>query len=754
MCRHIERFVAGALAGLVALAAVDAAYAQGLLVNTRPDEKVRLPRPIVVPPRRPLPREDTYAVKAIEVEARLVDQVAQVQVSQSFVNTGSQPIEVSFIFPLPYDGAVEQLTLLVDGKEYPARLLTKEEARRIYEEIVRKNQDPALLEWIGAGMFQTSVFPVPAGQQRTVVLRYSQLCRLDRGLTDFLFPLSTAKYSAKPVEVVSLRLSIESRTEIKNVYSPTHQVEVKRDGRRATVSYRAEKQVPISDFRLLYDVGQGPVAASALSYRRDDKDDGYFLLLASPEIKSRGQEQLAKTVVFVVDRSGSMSGQKIEQARDALRFVLNNLRKGDLFNIVVYDDRVESFRPELQRFDETARREALGFVDGIYAGGSTNIDAALDAALAQLTDSSRPSYVVFLTDGLPTAGETNESRIIEQAKGRNQVRARLISLGVGYDVNSRLLDRLARANFGQTEYVRPNEDIEARVSRLYERIRSPVLADVKIAVELDEDVDRAVSAVNRVYPRDVYDLFAGEQLVIVGRYKRPGSAKVVVRGRVGDKEHTFDFPAELVDKSKDATYSFIEKLWATRRIGEIIDELDLKGRNEELIKELVELSQRHGVLTPYTAFLADETTTLGDVAANAVEAGRLLRALDAASGQAGFAQRAAKEAMQSATTPALVDGAGTFGGAFYYEAERDRRVVVDTVRNVGAKSFFQRGGQWVDSTVSEEQRRQARRVEQFSREYFDLAARHGRDLAPYLALDEPVVVNVEGQTYLIEPPAD
>ncbi len=361
----------------------------------------------------------------------------------------------------------------------------------MYEEIVRKNRDPALLEWLGTGLFRTNVFPVPPGAARTVSLRYAQLCRKQEGLTDFLFPLSTAKYTSDAVEKVAVRLTIESQEAIKNVYSPTHAIEIKRpDDHHATITFTSKNEVPTSDFRLFYDVGKGKVSTRVLSYRPETGQDGFFLLLASPEIKPADQTRPAKTVIFVIDRSGSMSGQKIEQVRAALKYVLNNLRQGDLFNIIAYDDHVEAFKPELQRFNEETRKAALGFVEGIYAGGMTNIDGAMHAALGQLQDPKRPSYVVFLTDGLPTAGETNEMKIVANAKELNKLHARIFAFGVGYDLNSRLLDKLVRENFGQSEYVRPNEDIEDRVSKLYNRIESPVMTGVQMEFVFDQIEDR------------------------------------------------------------------------------------------------------------------------------------------------------------------------------------------------------------------------------------------------------------------------
>lgn len=798
MCRNVLRLL------LLALFVVSpgVAGAQGLLIVVDPDSQVRLPRPIIIyPPHprppRPLPPESTYKIQELDIQARLVDQVARVSVSQSFVNTGSRQLEVSFVFPLPYDGAIDSMTLMVDGKEYPAELLPADEARKLYEDIVRKNQDPALLEWMGTGLFKTSVFPVPPGEKRTVTLRYSQLCRKYEGLTDFVFPMSTAKYTSTAVEKVSVRLTLESSEEIKNVYSPTHEVKIKRpDSCHATISYESENSIPVSDFRLLYDVGGGKLSAKVLSYRPAGDEDGYFLLLASPEIKAADKEPPKKTVIFVVDRSGSMNGKKIKQAREALKFVLNNLGEDDLFNIIAYDSEVEAFRPELQRFDDKTREAALGFVEGINAGGSTNIDSALRTALAQITNTDRPNYIVFLTDGLPTAGETNEMKIAAAVKEANGNKTRVFAFGVGYDVNSRLIDRLVRDSSGQSEYVRPDEDIEDRVGSLYRKIESPVLTDVGIEFVLDEHRAEHGEPINRVYPKGRFDLFAGEQLVVVGRYKRPGAAKVVVSGKVNDADggtpSKFDFPATLVEKSADDTHAFVEKLWAVRRVGEIIDELDLKGHNDELVTELVGLATKHGILTPYTSFIADENTNIHDRVANSARTRENLRQLEVASGAGGFGQRRFKGEMQKAklagspsAMPAgpadgmgrsggfgygpgmgMEQGMGGMGGGMAGKPARGRQAAPmgepapqadeaaprqEVVRQVGNRAFYRRNDQWVDSTLTEKQQENPRRIKQFSDEYFALAKRFGRDMTQYLAFDEPVIVNLGGEAYLVEP---
>jgi Ca-activated chloride channel family protein len=635
-----------ALAALLTGFAPTALQAQGVLIEIHDGDRFRLPRPWPHPHPSPTPQPQppaAYRISELNLNADVDGQVAKVQVSQTFENTGSRQIEASFCFPLPYDGAIDRMTFLVDGKEYGADLLDADKARQIYEGYVRRNQDPALLEWVGTGMFRTSVFPIPAGAKRTVTLRYTQVLRKMAGMSELVLPLSAAKYTSKPIEKVAFQVSIDSETPLRNVYSPSHDVKIKRpDDDRATVKLEEENVVPSEDFRLMFSTAGEGVGASVLSYRPDDDEDGYFLMLLSPEIPKEHEERPKKNVIFVLDRSGSMGGKKIEQAKESLRFVLNNLREGDLFNVVAYDTEVESFAEEMQRYNDETRKEALGFVDDLSAGGSTNISGALKAAMAQVPDDDqRPTYIVFMTDGLPTAGETNENKIVEIAVDSNEENARVFSMGVGFDVNSRLLDKLTVKLHGQSVYVRPDEDIETRVSTLYSRIESPALTDLKIAyVREGRDAEQG-KLVGQVYPKDPMDLFSGDQLTLAGRYDDGGPIKIRVSGKIDGKEKKYEFEAKLVDESKDESFAFVEKLWAVRRIGEIIDRIDLEGRNDEMVDELVRLSKKHGVLTPYTSFLADDIGAVDELAMRGVASERL-ESLSEVSGERAFYDRSNK----------------------------------------------------------------------------------------------------------------
>src|SRR5271163_4872442 len=219
----------------------------------------------IVDRRATVPISHSYEIREVLIDARVRDQVADVLVSQTFHNPGSFQLETEFLFPLPEDGAVQNFVLLVDGKELPGRLLPRDEARRIYEDIVRSKRDPALLEYMGRGLYRTSVFPIPAGADRKVTMRYTQLCKRDRDIVEFSYPLSTQKFTAKPIQRLIIRATIESKEAIKSVYCPSDDARIDRTGDRdVKVTLERRDIVPGNDFRLVYTLADGKLSASVL----------------------------------------------------------------------------------------------------------------------------------------------------------------------------------------------------------------------------------------------------------------------------------------------------------------------------------------------------------------------------------------------------------------------------------------------------------------------------------------------------------
>ncbi|MBQ9372370.1 MAG: VWA domain-containing protein [Thermoguttaceae bacterium] len=796
--------IVGALVG-----ASSQAFAQGFLII--PSAPRPLPRPhVIVVPDRPAPIP--YRIEEETVEATINGSVAKVSLSQKFKNEGSSTIEASFVFPLPYDGAVNAMTLLVDGKELEGKLLDAKEARSQYQEIVRKARDPALLEWVGTGMYQTSVFPIPAGESRVVSIEYEQVLRSRDGLTEFFFPMRAGKYTVKPIDKVEFSLTIVGDTEVKNVYSPTYDITTERVGKNVVkVNSKLTNQTPSSDFRLFFDQNADDLSAKIQSYRPDDQDDGYFMLLASPKIVSEESEPLPKTIVFALDVSGSMTGQKIKQARESLEFVLKRLRKGDKFNIILFNGEVQSYSDKLVVVDEETRANALAYVAATRASGSTNIGEALIRSFASLdqADDSNPKYLFFLSDGEPVTGETNEMKLAQIAREKNKSKSRFFTFGVGYDVNSRLLDRFVSDGRGIGEYVKEDETIEAHVASLYSRVEEPVFTNVTFEFSLKSDADKKYIT-NLVYPSGDVDVFAGEQLALVGRYSAPGDVVVTARGKVGDKDVEFQYEGTFESKSADASYAYVERIWANRRIGQIIDELDLNGENKELVDELVALAKKHGVVTPYTSFLADDSVDLNAHRNAGVAMDNFRRLASNTSGMSGFGQRAMKQAyrnsqnlsasadsaaaesnamaLSAAAAPAPapsasmgslprgagrgrvatasaarnygggmgggMGGMGMVGGAVLQTADADASARPSgQIRNVAGKTFYFKKDRWIDESITEDMEKNQKPVviKQFSDEYFSLLDENTTEISQYLVFSEPIALNLSGQIYYIDP---
>jgi Ca-activated chloride channel family protein len=682
------------------------------------------PFPFPCPPP-PWPRPIVQLeIKYHHVEVSIRDQVATTRVDQVFFNPNDWQVEGTYIFPIPQDAAVSGFKLWVDGEPVDGRVMEAEEARRVYQDIVNNLRDPALLEYAGRGAVQANVFPIPPGGERRIQLEYSQVLSAENGLVRYVYPLSTEKFSLEPLQQVSVQVQIESQEPIRAVYSPSHPVEVSResDG-RATAGYEDSHVLPDSDFILYYSLGEVQ-AFHLLSYRdpgdREDPD-GFFLMLLAPQPESALEQPLPKDVLLVLDRSGSMEGEKFRQAQEALRYILESLGEQDRFNVIAFSTGVESFATGLRPAGEAG--EARAWVDRLSAQGSTDINRALLEAAA-MADAERPTYLIFLTDGLPTQGEIESQRILDnftQAARRN---LRLFSFGVGYDVDTFLLDSLSQAQHGASTYVQPGEPLDEILSAFYTRISTPVLTDLELEVD-------GVSIYD-LYPSPLPDLFAGSQIVVLGRYRDGGTANVTLSGRSGERLETFRYDEQIFKEESGGQdpLAALARLWATRKIGYLLSQVRLQGPDAELIQQIVNLSVRYGIVTPYTSYLVTEELPLGQ------------------GGRDDIAARQFSE-LQSAPSPAVsgaeaVQKAADQGGMSQAEAPAQAEPEVsNVVRIAGSRAFVLQGGVWIDTSYDQD-RMQSRQVEFLSKEYFDLAnANPG--LAAAFALGSQVIAVSDGQ---------
>lgn len=688
------------------------AFADGVMIVSPPS------LPHIVPPPTPL------SVKYHRVKVNIDNQVATTSIDQVFKNNYDQDLEGTYIFPLPDEATISDFALYMNGQRVSGEVLEKDKARQIYEDIVRKMKDPGLLEYVGRNMFKARVYPIPKHGETRIELVYHQPLVYDIGVCKYIYPLNTEKFSPMPLEEVAISVKINSKLPIKSCYSPSHEVDTKIDQYTAGCGYEAKNVKPDKDFVLYYSVSEKDVGLSLLCHRQPG-GDGYFMMLLSPG--QLPERTINKDIVFALDTSGSMSGQKIQQAREALRYCINSLGRGDRFNIISFATEVNSFQEGLVEANKTNIKEALSFVSKISARGGTNINDALLLSLKMVAVTGKPRMIVFLTDGEPTVGVTEMKEILQNINRSNSSKARLFVFGVGDDVNTHLLDKIAEAHRGVSEYVAPQENIEVKVSAFYNKISEPVLADISL--------NFGKIKVKEMYPLTLPDIFKGTQLVLLGRYEGDGATAITLAGQVEGKEQRFVYEDRFLAEKADN--DFIPRIWATRKIGFLTSEIRLKGENKELIEEIVRLSKEYGIMTPYTSFLV-------------LEEGRGRDDYE----QWGIRHSAApiireKGLKYQAAMDSRVGGEAVSKAKDISELKRSEIAIaptLETVKHIGDKTFYLRNGVWEDAHYQEGIKIQE--IKYLSKEYFDLL-RQTPKLGKYFAIGTKVMVVFEGKCYRI-----
>ena len=561
------------------------------------------------------------------------------------------------IVPLPPDSVVTDLTLGDGTRTLEGRLLDADDASRIYEEIVRRLIDPALLRSLGGDLYEIKAFPVPQGETREV--RYTVTTPLTAEAGEAVIEAPWSRMSPRPA-AASLSVQIDVPWEVRSAIAPGHVPAVVREGSgRLSVSWESpDGWAAERDFRLHLAGGEGLVDARLLAHHSatDDEEDGYFALLLAPALETG--DRVPRDIVIVLDRSGSMQGEKIVQARDAAIRILDDLGIDDRFGIVSFAAGVASFEGELQ--PASAAPEGRAWIERIRAEGLTNISGALDEAL-KLLPGDRPATLVFLTDGLPTAGVEDADGIVAVASAAAPEQLQLFAFGVGYDVDTLLLDGLTSRFTGSSHYVTPDERIDTEVGRLSERISSPVLLATAISFELPEGASEpTLSGLAPVSPGGI---FGGEQTLITGRYQGSGAVTAVLTGQAADGEQRFAYELSLPESADD---SGVALLWAQRRIADLLTELRVEGRREGLIEEIIAIANRFGIVTPYTSYLAEEPEAVFNEPAAMADA----MADDAAAPSTGRAAVDAAEAMaeleEGETEHSTPDAARLVGTRTYY----------------------------------------------------------------------------------------
>jgi Ca-activated chloride channel homolog len=707
-------------------------------------------------------RASAVRVTKVDVGVVVTEQVATTTMDIALRNPTGRRQEAEMILPVPAGATVRSFTFSGAAAEPTARLLPKAEAKSTYDAIVAKVRDPALLEFVGYNLIRTSVFPVEARGKQKVRLTYEHLLPADGPRVDYTLPRTEAVNYTVPW---SVSVRIKSKRPIVSVYSPSHELDVKRVSPNiVSARIAASATTEPGAFRLSYLLERDGVTASLLAYPNASGDGGYFLLLAGlpPKLRENGAAPgIKREVILVIDRSGSMRGEKLDQVREAALQIIAGLDTGETFNILTYNEQVSLFASQPQARSKETAAAAQKYLEGIRASGGTNIHDALLEALRQKPTEGFLPIVLFLTDGLPTVGQTNEAAITRLATKANPHKRRIFTFGVGVDVNTPLLEKIAVETRATPTFVLPKEDVEVKVAQTFRRLVGPVLADCELRVA--GEAVAAASRVSDLLPSKLPDLFEGDQLVLLGRYTGTKPLAFGLKGNFLGRRRTFNFTLS-VDKATTRN-AFVPRLWASRRIAVLTDAIRDMGadpraigrpavaasdpRLKELVNEIVRLSTEYGILTEYTAFLAREGTDLSDHDNVLAEA------------TGNFNRRAV--ATRSGTASVNQSLNNSFQRVQTYGNRRNdfwdqhmNRVQITSVQQINDQTFYRRGNRWVDSRVADKTGgAEPRTVIEFGSEAFrqlvSRLAREGRQGS--ISLDGEIVLVVDGKPVLIKPAA-
>jgi Ca-activated chloride channel family protein len=671
-----------------------------------------------------LPYPTPLSVKYHRVTVTIDNNVAVTSIDQEFVNAmADELVGGEYIFPVPSGAVVDNFGVVVDGEALTATLMEREAANEYFQNVMKKSGQASMLQYASNSAYRLQLTGIAPGESRRIQLSYTEVLGSEDGLSKYLYPLNTEKFSYSLIEEVMVGVTIRNASAITSVYSPSHAVSIRREDRNTVVvSYEAAYARPSTDFELFYKVSQDEVSFHLFTYK-ETGEDGYFLMLITPQYITEEDKIVAKDIIFTIDKSGSMSGTKIVQARQGLSMCLDRLRPEDYFNIITFNDMVEQLAPEILPASPAELEKAQVFAGQIAANGSTNIEAALTTSLGMITSSSSPHYIIFLTDGLPTAGERITENLVSIISEANTSGTRIFSVGFGYDVNTILLDQISANSGAYSLYCDPDDNIEEVITSLYKRIESPVLTSPALTIGSIETFD--------VFPRTMPDLFSGSQVAVYGRYSGEGSSQVVITGKAGDEERVLEYEAYFPDRHTD--YGFVPKLWATSKIAYLMSQIKIsteQARTDALIDTVKELSLAYGIVTPYTSAI---------FAPSGVD-DSWGRALQEVSGVGANDASNYMNEMQQAPTADYAGVQDTAAINAQYAPQQNQ------MQNAGDKVFSYNNGVWQD--VLYDSTKPADTVYYASEEYFDLV-NSDPDLAKYLIVGNQVAINSGDKQYVV-----
>jgi len=725
--------------------------AQGLLIGPSPG-----PGPVPVVRTDPTQRHGGVRIVRTAVHADIVDGVATTTVDQLIRNDGSRDAEGTWFLPLPAGAVADGFTMTVGGKEVSGEVLDANHARSVYESIVRQRRDPGLLEYAGEGLLRARIFPIPANGDVGVTVRLRQVLQPRGGVNEWVWPLRAASLGDALAGPIALDVKIRSQTPLSTIFAPYASAEIRRNGEHEAVVTLEGAATQFEDLRVIYGLSEQEFGLHLLPWRQTG-DAGYFTMLVSPPRSLASANVPRRCVQFVVDTSGSMAGDKIEQAKASLRAFLRSLRPSDAFQVITFASAVQTFFEAPVAASAANIDAALRKVDTLAAMGGTNISGALQQALEGAIPPGDDGAVflpqiVFVTDGQPTMGLTNPQQILDLAKNSDRRAMRIFALGVGDDIDVRLIDDLVVQHRGARDFVRNKEKIEVKVDALCQKIAQPAMTDVEVRCDGLDAFD--------VHPTRTRDLFCGEVLQVVGRYRNAGKQTVKVRGKQNGVEREYSFDVEFPAIAEQ--HGFVQTLWARQHVNSLLDAIRRGGVKQELVDEVRRLATKYGIVTPYTSqLIVEEQMRLagrtndvlrgpGDAVPPGAGGGRgpVGPATGGASGPstppsepragAGLADLGRSRTGAEAVRESLVTGSDHFYIGTRRQDAETKSPKHELVRRAAGRVFVTIGDELVEQGLPADWQKLAVVVEAFGEDYFALLQKNPQ-LREVLALGERVV---------------
>ncbi|MFT5164509.1 MAG: Ca-activated chloride channel family protein [Alteromonadaceae bacterium] len=589
---------------------------QGRLVFTAQDEEDGgLTRYYLAPPLK------------TDVSMTITGLIARVSVKQQFTNPNQQWLDGVYTFPLPEMAAVDHMSMIIGERVIQGQIKAKQEARQIYNKAKKAGKKASLVEQHRPNIFANNVANIGPGETITIEIQYQQTLQYDQGEFSLRFPMVVAPryipgkgmiegfdgsgWAQNTDEVldassitpgikgdndsdsheVSINIDLQTGFELASLSSDFHPLKINElNSRQFAITLDEQTVIANRDFVLRFKPVSSSMPQGAF-FTQQRGEHNYALLMLLPPYEPVDESQLLnKEMIFVIDTSGSMHGESMSQAKEALQSGLNRLKPTDRFNVVEFNSHTYKLFPRAVAPTPGNLSRARLYVDGLVAEGGTQIDEALLQVLHNSDDVSVLRQVIFITDG-SVGNEEDLFDIIDQQLGDS----RLFTIGIGSAPNSHFMRGAATLGRGTFTYIGAVEQVKSKISALFAKLESPLLSDIKISGLSDsQPVD--------YWPNPISDLYLGEPLIV--SLKLPADLQnLTVSGKMATQPWQMDLPI-----ATGGTEKGLDVLWARNKIQSLSEQARTPVERKIVGKAITELALTHHLVSRYTSLVAVDVT--------------------------------------------------------------------------------------------------------------------------------------------------